>query len=129
MRASCEPVPGSLKGIKENPAVRAAGLNDDSDQADSYTGEEFVAAFRLIAQAREILQECRCWLEDHEKDPQQHYNSGQINNARKCISLARVVYRECYRSDIRRYFEETFGRQYVLFEYTLNRLEEIFGGA
>lgn len=117
---------------KENPAVLAAGLTNDSDQASAFefTGEEFVAAIRTVLQARRAV--------EITLDYAKMINGGRVLEcfeddewkfAVETVTAASVVYSEMFRSQVRVDFKKIMGVKKSDFEDAMLTCQRFFWGA
>ncbi len=129
MRANCEPVPGSNRDTKENPAEATAGLSENSDQADMITGKEFVAAIRVILQARSIAENVYDYSRIVGKGrPLEDFDEHELKYAKRFLREAEIMYREMYRGQVRVDFKKIIGVKKIDFEDAVLTLQEFFGG-
>ena len=117
--------------VKENPAVAAAGLTDNSDQAElTMTGEAFSDAFRRMIQAFDTIQDIVGTWCLYEKG-RSIYN---IEDPERCVMVLKIrdateIYKQCYQGSITCEFPTFFNCTYEEFERALLRLKQIYGGA
>ena len=130
MRASCEPVPGSEVGTKENPPVGADGFRKSSHEtSDKNSGPDFFAAFRVVIQARDVVEEVNETFAEIEKGrPAESFADWERRHILGLIVRALAIYRECYRGAVQREFEPVFGSTYETFETSLLELQHAFQG-
>ncbi len=114
---------------KENPADTAAGLSRESDQAVWYSGDEFIAAIRVIIQARCAIQNVMEYSRIIDRGrPLSDFDQQERSYVAENLRNAETVYREMYRSQVRTAFTETFGVFDEQFEDAILTLQRALGG-
>ena len=125
MRANCEPVSGSDRDTNENPAEATAGLSENSDQADLMTGEDFVAAIRVILQAcsvtEKVIDYARIFKRGRLLDD---FDERELKYAKSCFCEAEIVYRRQIRVD----FKKIVDIKKFDFEEAVLTLQDFSGG-
>ncbi len=118
-----------LDDQKENPAEATAGLSENSDQADMITGTEFVAAIRVILQARSIAENVYDYSRIVGKGrPLEDFDKHELKYAKRFLREAEIMYREMYRGQVRVDFKKIIGVKKFDFEDAVLTLQEFFGG-
>lgn len=117
-------------GPKENPADTAAGLSNDSDQADWYTGEDLVAAIRVIIQAQNAVENVKDYgrLFDKGRRTPESFDEYERKYLLENLRNAEIIYRELYRTQVRMVFRDLFSLTIDEFEDHILTLKSEFGG-
>lgn len=114
---------------KENPADAAAGLSGNSDQADSYTGDDFFEAFCIIVQARtsalDVMRFAGHIIDGHALDSFDDY---EFECIRDRLKNAETVYRQMNRGPIRSDFEKILRVDKGQFEAAILLVKRFLGG-
>ncbi len=117
---------------KENPAEAAAGLSTMTDKAELTTsGEEFVAAIRVILQARSVAENVIQYaaIVGDGNRPLHDFDCDERAYIAALLQDAETIYREMYRGQVRVDFKKIIGVKKFDFEDAVLTLQRFFGAA
>ena len=116
---------------KEIPAEAAAGLSTMTDKAElTMSGEDFVAAIRVILQARSVAENVIDYARIvGDGRPFDDFDDHELKYAKRFLIEAEIIYREMHRGQVRVDFKKIIGVKKFDFEDAVLTLQRFFGAA